>query len=89
MVASGRANLNNIPDKFCLGKGHVSWFYNKLGYLLNRYKKLYQECLRRGYNVQNYETAWDGVPEELMGDYEPTEEDKKLIVERIISKLKK
>lgn len=87
MVASGKANLDNIPDTFRLGDGHVKFFYNKLGYLLKRYKLLYQECVSRGYNVQNYESAWDNVPADLMGDYCPNEYDKNLIVERIKSKL--
>lgn len=82
-VASGKAIIKDIPDTFRLGAGHVKFFYNKLGYLLERYKEVYQECQRRGFNVQNYESAWSGVPSHLMGSYTPTPEDTKIISERI------
>ena len=83
VVANGTAKLCNIPDNFRLGQGHVKFFYNKLGYLLRRYKKIHQECIERGYNVQNYESAWDGVSPELMGEYTPTEHDRKIVIQRI------
>ena len=79
--------MDNIPDKFKLGTGHVKFFYNKLLYLKNRYRSLYEECIRRGFSVQNYINAWDNVPEELMNDYVPTNRDRKIIEERIKHKL--
>lgn len=54
MIASGRAKLENIPEKFTLGKGHVKFFYNKLLYLKERYKQLYRESKKRGFNVTNF-----------------------------------
>ena len=86
-VASGKCRLENIPDDFRLGAGHVKFFYNKLGYLLRRYKKIYQECISRGYNVTNYEDAWKGVPKNLMGEYCPTESDREIILARIAERL--
>ena len=86
-VRSGRAVIKDLPPVFTLGTGHVKFFYDKLGYLLERYKELYAECKRRGYQVQNYESAWQGIPEHLMGDYKGTDEDFQLIVDRINSKL--
>lgn len=87
VVARGRYNLKNVPEKFTLGKGHVSFFYNKLGYLKERYMSLYEECRARGFNVQCYVTSWDGVPPELMNDYTPTAEDERIIRERIAERL--
>ena len=52
-----------------------------------RYIMLYIECLRRGYKVQNYLDAWNNIPEELMGDYTPTDNDRKIIRQRIKEKL--
>ena len=86
-VGKGKYNMDNIPDKFKLGTGHVKFFYNKLLYLKNRYRSLYEECIRRGFSVQNYINAWDNVPEELMNDYVPTNRDRKIIEERIKHKL--
>ena len=87
-VRTGKAVIKDTPETFTLGKGHVRFFYNKLGYLKKRYIKIYNECIKRGYNVQNYSSAWDGIPEELMGDYITTTEARKLIEDRINSKLK-
>jgi len=87
-VKKGRCNLNNIPDSFRLGKGHVSFFYDKLLYLKNRYEELYLECLYRKFNVGYYGSAWDDVPIHLMNDYLPTEKDKEIIRERIKERLK-
>jgi deoxyribonuclease (pyrimidine dimer) len=62
MVAAGRVDLDNIPTTFCLGTGHVRFFYDKLGYLLTRYREIYDECILRGYRVQNYSSAWNDIP---------------------------
>ena len=82
-IAKGKYNMDGQPDRFKLGTGHVKFFYDKLSYLKDRYKMLYMECVRRGFNVQNYIGAWDNIPEELMGNYQPTEEDRKIIQQRI------
>ena len=57
-VAKGKYNMEGIPNKFKLGTGHVKFFYNKLLYLKFRYASLHTECIRRGFNVQNYIGAW-------------------------------
>ena len=88
-IAKGRYNMDGIPDRFKLGTGHVKFFYNKLLYLKSRYIKLYEECINRGFNVQNYINAWDNVPNELMNDYQPTEVDRAIIKQRINLKLNK
>lgn len=87
VIAKGRYNLKTAPEEFTLGKGHVSFFYTRLGYLKQRYIELHNECKRRGFNVQNYESCWDDVPPELMGDYTPTQKAIELITERIKDRL--
>ena len=82
-VAKGKYNMEGMPDKFKLGTGHVKFFYNKLLYLKNRYISLYNECINRGFDVQNYIGAWDNVPKELMNNYKPTYKDRLIIQERI------
>ena len=88
-ITKGKYNMEDIPDKFKLGTGHVKFFYNKLLYIKFRYDRLYVECIRRGFNVQNYILAWNNVPEELMNDYKPTKEDRLIIQQRINEKLNK
>jgi len=86
-ISKGKYKMEGIPDKFKLGTGHVKFFYNKLLFLKNRYIKLYEECINRGFNVQNYIGAWDNIPTELMNDYKPTDNDKKIIKQRIKERL--
>lgn len=87
-VRSGRAIIKDIPDTFRLGAGHVKFFYTRLGYLLNRYVTVRDECLKRGYKVQDYSNAWTGIPQEYMGWYNPTPADRKIVEQRIKSKQK-
>jgi len=87
VISKGKYNMDGIPETFKLGTGHVKFFYNKLEYLKQRYISLYDECIRRGYNVQNYIGAWDGVPDELMNNYKPTLNDREIILTRINKRL--
>jgi hypothetical protein len=86
-IRSGKARLEGIPERFTLGTGHVKFFYNKLGYLLERYKAIHEECLKRGYKVQDYSESWQGIPKDLMGFYHENEEDSRLIENRIKERL--
>jgi deoxyribonuclease (pyrimidine dimer) len=83
VVASGRYSMEGQPKQFTLGTGHVKFFYDKLLYLRKRYIALNEECYARGFNVQDYRSAWNGVPSKMMGDYSPSEVDRSLIVDRI------
>ena len=86
-VAKGKYNMEGIPNTFKLGKGHVKFFYNKLLYLKKRYIRIYEECIKRGFNIQNYVKAWDNVPKKLMNDYKVEANDIIIIKERINYKL--
>lgn len=88
-ISKGKYNLDGIPDKFTLGKGHVKFFYNKLLYLHFRYLDLYSECVKRGFNVTCYNSCFFNMPNELYNDYNPTEQDRQLILDRIEEKLSK
>ena len=86
-VAKGKYDMKDQPKEFTLGKGHVKFFYDKLGYLKKRYEEIYQECLNRKYNSTYFGEAWNNVPENMMGDYIPTERDIQIITERINERL--
>lgn len=65
-----------IPKQYVLGTGHVTFFYNKISWLVDRFHALVLECLRRGFNVQHL-----AVPKEVAliqtnwwGNYVPTPE---------------
>jgi deoxyribonuclease (pyrimidine dimer) len=82
-IRHGKAVVKDIPQSFTLGKGHVRFFYNKLGYLLERYKDIRQECIRRKFNITDYESAWQDIPAELMQNYIPTQKDIEIIMSRL------
>lgn len=85
VVRSGRFSMKGQPEQFTLGQGHVKFFYDKLGYLKQRYEEIHIECVCRGFNVQDYSGAWNDVPKEMMKDWIPTPEAAQLIRERIES----
>jgi len=83
LVRVGKYSMKGQPSEFTLGTGHVKFFYDKLGYLLERYRLLYAECINRGFNVTDYSDAWSDIPLSMMGPYSPTESDSSLIRSRI------
>ena len=88
VVKSGRYNMDGQPENFKLGNGHVKFFYDKLLYLKKRYQRIYNECQKRGYNVTDFSECWDDVPEDMMGDWTPTDTDREIILQRIAEKQK-
>lgn len=87
-ISKGRFNMKGQPETFTLGTGHVKFFYDKCGYLLKRYNGLYNECIKRGFNVTDFSGAWDDVPLEMMGNYTPTSQDRFIVMQRINERLK-
>lgn len=69
-----------IPSEYCLGKGHETFFFDKLGWLLSRYKQLYHELMNRGVNLDKEKFRsivsdfHDNMHNGLFGWYEPTQE---------------
>lgn len=79
-----------IPTKFTLGKGHMTFFYDKLQYLKDRHDLLIAECLRRGINISRtdgldiseFDVCW-------RGNNEPTIEDIGVLRSRLSEKFDK
>ena len=88
-IKKGRYNMKNQPKLFTLGTGHVKFFYDKLGYLKERYIKIYNECLYRHINVTDFTNTWEGIDPALMGDYSPTDRDRLIVRKRIDERLTK
>lgn len=82
--------LKRIPPAFTLNTGHVSFFYDKGAYLVERYALLRQELERRGINF-NRESEFD--PDGTMlaapwcGHYTATPEALCIIRTRIAEKI--
>lgn len=74
-----------IPPTYRLGTGHMTFFYDKLKFLEERFKLLVEEMGRRGFNaahtsIPNFTKE---ISPEWWGNYEPTPEDIKISKERI------
>lgn len=75
---------NDIPAEYTLGTGHVKFFYNKLSFIIDRYKEIVKECKKRKFNIQHeYLPVVKPIKSSLFGNYIPTEEALNLNRERI------
>lgn len=73
-----------VPGRFTLNSGHVYFFYNKGKYLYDRYNQLTQEMIARGHKPDLSLTfPRDVWPDNLFNDWQPSEEDKQVVRERI------
>lgn len=85
------------PSEYTLGKGHVLFFYDKLGWIAHRYYSLGVELdlratrKRREPSVdwrrvfQVVSESWHAVPH-LFNDYEPTDEARAINRQRILER---
>ena len=80
--------LANIPKKYTLNKGHVTFFYNKGKYLYKRYDLLINEMKNRGMKPDSdRKFKTEQWPKGLFNDWEPEADDYKIIRARIKEKL--
>ncbi len=74
-----------IPKYYLLGRGHVTFFYDKLGYISERYLRLGLELSYRAYSsgrvssvniaqvLNLIEQARNDIPDVWWGEYTPTQ----------------
>lgn len=80
-------SIEGIPEEYCLGKGHIKFFKNKLKYLKNRFNLIKKEMLRRGFST-NKKINLNEFDKILLKDWKPCKKDKEVIKERLIEKIK-
>lgn len=80
--------IKNIPEKYCLGKGHINFFKNKLKYLQKRHEQIKKEMKNRKYKPK-ISIKLNEYKKELQNNWKPQKNDEKIIKKRIIEKLKK
>lgn len=73
---------NSYDGPFKLGKGHVLFFAQRMGYIKRRYFQLLSECYRRGFKVTDKSAAFEGKDGPDWDDAEA----RLLVLERIHSK---
>jgi deoxyribonuclease (pyrimidine dimer) len=84
--AKKHPNPKNIPKKYCLGKGHINFFRNKLGYLQKRFEKIKQEMKKRKFKPAKKMKF--KKTEKNNYDWKPTAKDKEIIKKRLMQKIK-
>ena len=80
---------SKVPKKYTLNKGHVYFFYNKGKYLDKRYQQLITEMKRRGFEPDKKRIFPKQIfiDNNLYHDWQPNEEDYKVIRQRIEQKI--
>lgn len=73
------------PRQYLLGKGHVRFFYPRLGYLSQRYLRICAECHSRGRKVAFGDLAslQRDIPLKWFGHWNPTPESITTNIQRI------
>ncbi|MCR4335788.1 MAG: pyrimidine dimer DNA glycosylase/endonuclease V [archaeon] len=78
---------DNLPENYCLGKGHMRFFCNKTRYVKKRHELLKAEMKKRGFiAVKNI--VLSDFSAKTINDWIPSEKDFDLIRKRITEKLK-
>ena len=75
-----------IPEKYCLGKGHILFFKNKLNYLKKRFNKIKKEMRKRGFNPTK-DVNLTYFNKNLRKKWKPSKKDKEKIKNRLIKKI--
>ena len=77
------------PTAYTMGSGHVYFFYDKLGFITERYYALNQEAVKRNFNVNpiDKEQLVSGIQQWWFGDYQPTQEAIEINRKRISERL--
>ena len=90
-IKGGTIDQVKIPERYCLGKGHETFFFDKLMWLWDRYRSLYIEMIKRGFNpdVDKYDEISRNFYNELQGSkwwngYTPLPDDYYLNMSRLV-----
>jgi deoxyribonuclease (pyrimidine dimer) len=83
--------LAGIPKRYTLNKGHVTFFFNKMKFLTERYKLLTAELVDREYNINSdddFRIFCGDVPAEFRNiDWHPDKQEISINVERILLRI--
>lgn len=79
--------LKDIPKHYCLGKGHMKFFRNKIKYLKSRHEQIRKEMKRRGFNPK-IKMNLKGFRGNLLRSWRPGKQDIKVIQKRLIWKIR-
>lgn len=80
----------DIPQAYTMGKGHVTFFFDKLWYLYERYTAICVELEKRGVKLRprNLTKEFVEIPSKWWGQWEPSDADQTINWARINDRLK-
>jgi deoxyribonuclease (pyrimidine dimer) len=80
-----------IPEEYKLGTNHVKFFYDKLGFISDRYDSLCQEMSVRKFTFNRIpkDNLLHGIDSNLIRGYKPTAEAIALNQQRILDRMPK
>jgi deoxyribonuclease (pyrimidine dimer) len=81
-------NKVEIPIEYCLGKGHMLFFKDKVLYLKKRHEQIKEEMSKRGFKT-NKKINIKKINKNLLKDYKVKEKDLNIIRKRLIEKINK
>lgn len=80
--------MNRMPSKFTLGRDHTLFFCNKMKFIFYRLLGISSELRRRGFDVDDSASTFRYLQStDYWNDYEPTIEERDLLIEKIISRI--
>lgn len=89
LISYARKNPpNEVPARYCLGKGHITFFKNKIKYLQKRFNEIQKEMRARGFKPKAKLNV-KGIQKHLLKDWVPLAGDEKIIKKRILWKIRK
>lgn len=77
-----------VPARYCLGKGHITFFKDKIRYLQKRHLEIQKEMRKRGFKPKA-KINLKGIKGHLLNDWIPVAGDKAIIKKRILWKIRK
>lgn len=80
--------IKGITKNYTLNKGHVTFFYDKLLFLNNRYERLKIELNNRGFQLDSSRVLDNsGIPFEFFNDWVANDNDERIIKQRLNEKI--
>lgn len=80
---------STFPPRYTLGRGHVTFFYDKVGFLASRFSTLVAEMESRGMNPRYRSLPESTVPEEWRRDWSASPEEVEINRQRIRESLER
>lgn len=78
--------ISTQPNEYCLGKGHINFFKDKIKYLKKRHELVKKEMSRRGFKTSKTINL-NKYPKDYIKEWKPKTKDKELIKKRLITKI--